>query len=173
MDITRRSIPKSDWLYSLQPKMEKLYTVSKNKTGSWLWLRSWTPYCQIQTQIEESRENHWTIHVWPKSNPLQLYSGSEKYVQGIRSEKQSAWRIMNGALWHCTGGSDWTIPKKKKWKKAKWLSEEALQIVEKRKKGKAKEKRKDIPIWMQSYKEMQGEKRKPSSVINVENRQKQ
>ena len=24
-------------------------TVSKNKTGRWLWLRSWTPYCQIQT----------------------------------------------------------------------------------------------------------------------------
>ena len=22
---------------------------SKNKTRSWLWLRSWTPYCQIQT----------------------------------------------------------------------------------------------------------------------------
>ena len=43
------SILKSDWLYSLQPKMEKLYTVSKNKTGSWLWLRSWTPCCQIQT----------------------------------------------------------------------------------------------------------------------------
>ena len=38
MDITRRSIPKSDWLYSLQPKMEKLYTVNKNKTRSWLWL---------------------------------------------------------------------------------------------------------------------------------------
>ena len=37
-----------------------------------------------------------------------------------------------------------TIPKEKKGKKAKWLSEEALQIVEKRRK--AKEKRKDIPI---------------------------
>ena len=49
MDITRWSTPKSDWLYSLQPKMEKLYTISKNKTGSWLWLRSWTPYCQTQT----------------------------------------------------------------------------------------------------------------------------
>ena len=58
MDITRWSVPKSDWLYCLQPKMEKLYTVSKNKTGSWLWLRSWLPYCQIQTEIEESRENH-------------------------------------------------------------------------------------------------------------------
>ena len=34
MDITRWSTPKSDCLYSLQPKMEKLYTVSKNKTRS-------------------------------------------------------------------------------------------------------------------------------------------
>jgi len=33
-DITKWSIPKSDGLYSLQPKMEKLYTVSKNKTRS-------------------------------------------------------------------------------------------------------------------------------------------
>ena len=49
MDITRLSTLKSDWLHSLQTKMEKLYTDSKNKTRSWLWLRSWTPYCQIQT----------------------------------------------------------------------------------------------------------------------------
>ena len=34
-----------------------------------------------------------------------------------------------------------TIPKKKKCKKAKWLSEEGLQIAEKRREGKAKEKR--------------------------------
>ena len=37
-----------NWFHSLQSKMEKLYTVSKKKTWSWLWLRSWTPYCQIQ-----------------------------------------------------------------------------------------------------------------------------
>ena len=74
MDITRWSTLKSEWLYSLQPNMEKLYTVSINKTRSWLWLRSWTPYCQIQTYIKVSRENHSTIQVWPKSNPLWLYS---------------------------------------------------------------------------------------------------
>ena len=45
-----------------------------------------------------------------------------------------------------------TIPKKKKCKKAKWLSEEALQRAMKRKR-KAKEKRKDIPISVQSSKE--------------------
>ena len=39
-----------------------------------------------------------------------------------------------------------TLPKKKKCKKAKWLSEDALQIAEKKEKLKAKEKRKDIPI---------------------------
>ena len=39
-----------------------------------------------------------------------------------------------------------TIPKKKKCKQAKWLSEEALQIAEKRREVKGKEKRKGIPI---------------------------
>ena len=39
-----------------------------------------------------------------------------------------------------------TIPKKKKCKKAKWLSAEVLLIAVKRREAKAKEKRKDIPI---------------------------
>ena len=81
-------------------------------------------------------------------------------------------------------------------KKAKWLSVEALQIAVKRRGAKSKrrkrnakkqngclwrpykylrneekwkvmEKRKDIPIWMQSSKEEQEELRKSSSVINA------
>ena len=39
-----------------------------------------------------------------------------------------------------------TPPKKKKCKKIKWVSEEALQIAEKEEKVKAREKRKDITI---------------------------
>ena len=39
-----------------------------------------------------------------------------------------------------------TIPKEKKCKKAKWLSEEGLQIAVKIREVKGKEKRKDIPI---------------------------
>ena len=39
-----------------------------------------------------------------------------------------------------------TVPKKKKCKKAKWLSEEAIQIAEKRTEAKGKGERKDIPI---------------------------
>ena len=39
-----------------------------------------------------------------------------------------------------------SIPKKKKCKKAKWLSGEALQIAEKRREAKGKGERKDISI---------------------------
>ena len=39
-----------------------------------------------------------------------------------------------------------TIPTEKKSKKAKWLSEETLQIAVKRRDVKSKEKRKDKPI---------------------------
>ena len=39
-----------------------------------------------------------------------------------------------------------TILMEKKCRKAKWLSEEALQIAEKRREVKAKEEKKDIPI---------------------------
>ena len=60
-----------------------------------------------------------------------------------------------------------TISKKNKHNKAKWLSEETLQIAVKKEKQKVKEKRKDISIWMQSSKEQQKEIRKPSSAINA------
>ena len=39
-----------------------------------------------------------------------------------------------------------TISKKKKCKKAKWLSEEALKIAVKKREAKSKGERKDIPI---------------------------
>ena len=52
-------------------------------------------------------------------------------------------------LWtevHDTVQEAMTILKKKKCKKAKWLSDEAFQIAEKRREAKGKEKRKDTPI---------------------------
>ena len=46
---------------------------------------------------------------------------------------------MEGGSWHCIGGSDQDHAQgKKKCKKEKWLSEEALQIAEKRREAKAK-----------------------------------
>ena len=41
-----------------------------------------------------------------------------------------------------------TIPKKKKYKKAKWLSEEALQIAEKRREAKGKGEKRKVKIYL-------------------------
>ena len=45
---------------------------------------------------------------------------------------------MDESLGHCIGGSDQDHPQKRKCKKAKWLSEEALQIAEERREAKGK-----------------------------------
>jgi len=70
---------------------------------------------------------------------------------------------MDGGSCHCTGGSD----QEKKCKKAKWLSEEALQITEKRKDANGKiEKEKYIHLNAE-FQRIAGEIRKLSSVINA------
>ena len=45
---------------------------------------------------------------------------------------------MGGGSYYCTRGGDENLPQKKKYKKAQWLSEEALQIAEKRREAKSK-----------------------------------
>ena len=45
---------------------------------------------------------------------------------------------MDGGLWHCTGDRDQDHPQEKETKKAKQLSEEALQIAERRREVKGK-----------------------------------
>ena len=102
--------------------MEKFYTVSKNKTGSWLWHRPWTPSCQIQTEIEESREKHQTIQVWPKSNPYDYTVEVRNGFKGLDLRDrvlEELWMEVHDTV-HETGIK--TIPKEKKCKKAKWLS---------------------------------------------------
>ena len=63
---------------------------------------------------------------------------SDKEILGIRSDRQSDWRIMDGGSWYCTGDREQEHPQDKEMQKAKWLSEEALQIAEKRREAKSK-----------------------------------
>ena len=65
-----------------------------------------------------------------------------------------------------------TIPRKKKCKKAKWLSEEDLQIAMKRREEKSKGEKERYIHWNTSSKEKQGEIRKTSSVINAKKQRK-
>ena len=60
---------------------------------------------------------------------------------------------MDGGLWHCAGRSDQDHPQEEEMQKAKLVVSKALQIAEKKKNQKVKEKKKNISIWMQSSKE--------------------
>ena len=55
-----------------------------------------------------------------------------------------------------------TIPKKKKCKKAKWLSEQAIQIAEKRMKVKGKGEKERYTHLNAEFQRTQGKIRKPS-----------
>ena len=59
-----------------------------------------------------------------------------------------------------------TIPKKKKCKKAKWLSMEALQIAVKRREAKSKGEKERYSHLNTEFERIAGEIRKPSSLIN-------
>ena len=65
-----------------------------------------------------------------------------------------------------------TIPKKKKCKKAKWLSGEALQIAVKRREVKSKGEKERYKPLNAEFLRIQGEIRKPSSVINAKKERK-
>ena len=61
-----------------------------------------------------------------------------------------------------------TIPKRKKCKMGKWLSEEALQIAEKRREAKGKGEKERYTHLNAEFQRIARETRKPSSVISAE-----
>ena len=60
-----------------------------------------------------------------------------------------------------------TIPKKKKCKKAKWMSEEDLQIAVKRREAKSKTEKERYSHLNAEFQRIARRDKKPSSVINA------
>ena len=79
---------------------------------------------------------------------------------------------MDAGSWHCTGGRDQDNPQEKKCKKAKGLSEEALQIAQKRREDKGKGEKERYTHLNAEFQRIAGRIRKPSSVINAKKQRK-
>ena len=60
-----------------------------------------------------------------------------------------------------------TIPKNKKCKKARWLSEEALQIAEKKREAKSKGEKERYSHLNAEFQRIERSNKKTSSVINA------
>ena len=68
--------------------MEKLCTVSKARPGADCGSDHEFLIATFRLKLKKAGKTTRTIQVWPKSNPLQLYSGSDRQIQGIRSDRQ-------------------------------------------------------------------------------------
>ena len=108
--------------------------VSLNKNWSWLWFRSWTAYWKIQTlKKEEKTTKPFRYHLNQILYTVEV-TNRFKGLDMIEWLKNYGWRFATlRRRW-------WAKPSPRKCKKAKWLSEEALQIAEKRREAKGKGK---------------------------------
>ena len=134
-NITRWLILKLFWLYFLQPKwrssIQSAKTISGADCGSDHELFIAKSRLKLKKVGKITRPSRYDLIQIPYDYTVEV-TNRFKGLDLI----DSAWRTMDGGLWHCTRGSDQDHPKKKKCKKAKWLSEEALQIAEKRREAK-------------------------------------
>ena len=116
--------------------MEKLYTVSKNKTGS---------YCGSDHELLITKFRFKLKKVGKTTRPFRYdlnqipydYTVEVRNRLGIRSDKvpEELWMEVRDIVQE-TGIK--TIPMERKCKKANWLSEEALQIAVKGREAKSK-----------------------------------
>ena len=107
------------------------------------------------------------IQVRPKSNPLRLYRGSDKWIQGLDlmdRVPEELWMEVRNTVQEAVIK---IIPKKKKCKKAKWLTDKALKTAEKRQEAKSKRKNKRYTHLNGEFQRIARRDRKPSSVINA------
>ena len=126
MDITRWSTLKSDGLYSLQPKLEKLYTSAKTRPGA---------DCGSDHELLITKFRLKLKKVGKTTRPFRydLNQILYDYTVEVRNRFKGLDLIdrVPDELWNEvrdivqeTGIK--TIPMEKKCKKTKWLSEEAL-----------------------------------------------
>ena len=152
MDITRWSTLKSDWLYSLQPKMEKLCTVNKNKTRSWLWLDYELLIAKFRLNLKKVGKTirpfrydpnqipyDYILEVTNRFKGLDLIECLKNYGQRFVTLYRRCWPKPSPREISATGQNG--------------CLRRLYKQLRKEEKWKAKEKRKDKPIWMQSSKE--------------------
>ena len=133
MDITRWPTLKSDSLYSLQRKMEKLYTVRKTRPGAdcgsdhELLIANGL---KLKKVGKTTRPFRYDLNQIPYNFTVEV-TNRFKGLDLIDRVPEELWMEVRDIVQEVVTK---TIPRKNKCKRGKWLSEESLQIAEKRSK---------------------------------------
>ena len=127
---------------------------AKNKTRRWLWLRSWTPCCQIQTEIEESREKHKTPFRYDVNQISYDYTvevtNRFKGLDLIDRMPEELWTEVHDIVQEALNK---TITSKKEMQKGKMVVWGGLANSWEKKRSERQRKKGKISIWMQSSEE--------------------
>ena len=125
-------------IISLQPKMEKLYTVSKTRLGvdcgSDHELRIARFRLKLKKVGKNTRPFRYDLNQVPYDYTVEVRNRF-KGLDLIDRVPDELWTEVRDIVQETVSEA---IPQKKKCKKAKWLSEEALQIAVKRREVKSK-----------------------------------
>ena len=138
IDITRWPTPKPDRLYSLQPKMEKLYTVSKKKPGADCGSDHKLLIAKFRLKLKKAGKTTRPFRYDLNQIPYNYTVGVRNRFKGLDLRDrvpEELWMEVHDVVQE---RGIKTIPKKKKCKEANGLPEEALQIAVKRREAKSK-----------------------------------
>ena len=153
MDITRWSTPNQvDYILCSQRWRSSIHSGKKQTNRSWVWLRSWTPYWKFRLKLKKEgnptrsfkydlNQIHYdyTVEVTNTLKGLDLIECLKNYGQTLvtlyRSQRSRP------------------FPRKRHARRQNDCLRRAYKQLRKEEKLKAKEKRKDTPIRMQSFKE--------------------
>ena len=167
MDITRWSTRKSDWLYLLQPKMEKLIQSAKTRPGAYCGLDHELLIAKFRLKLKKvektTRPFRYDLNQVPYDYTVEVRNRF-KWLHLIDRVPDELWMEVHNIVQE-TGNK--TIPKKKKWKKAKWLSEEALQIAVKRREAKGKGEKERYTHLNAEFQGIARRDKKPSLAISA------
>ena len=140
MDITRWSTMKSDWLYSLRQRWRSSIQSAKTRLGAGCGsdheLLTAIYRLKLKKVRKTTRPLRYDLNQIPYDYTVEVTTRF-KGLDLIDKVPEELWTEVCMYRRQCPKLS----PKKKKWKKAKWLSEDALQIAEKRREVKGKEER--------------------------------
>ena len=145
MDITRWPTPKSDWLYSLQVKMEKGYTVSKTRPGSDCGSDHKQLIGKFKLEMKKLGKTIGPVRYELNEIPYDYTVEVTNRFKGLdlvdRVLKNYGWRFVTlyGKWWP-------NYLQEKEMQEGKGLSEEALQIANKRREAKGKGERESLEI---------------------------
>ena len=132
MDITRWSTLKSDWLYPLQPKVEKFYTVSKTRLGADSGSYHELLIAKFRLKLNKVEKTSRPLRYDLNQIPYDYTVEAANRFKGLDLIDRVPEELCTEVHYIIQEVVIRTIPKKKKCKKAKCLPEKALQIAEER-----------------------------------------